>query len=47
MTVTRPPSADRPLVGVLWMLVTGLNFVMVTALVKAVGGRIPAAESAF
>ena len=29
------------------MLVTGLNFVMVTALVKAVGGRIPAAEGAF
>lgn len=29
------------------MLVTGLNFVMVTALVKYVGGRIPAAEGAF
>ncbi len=29
------------------MLVTGLNFVMVTAMVKTVGGRIPAAESAF
>lgn len=47
MTTTRAPSADRPVVGVLWMLATGLNFVMVTALVKAVGGRIPAAESAF
>jgi drug/metabolite transporter (DMT)-like permease len=29
------------------MLATGLCFVMVTALVKIVGGRIPAAESAF
>jgi drug/metabolite transporter (DMT)-like permease len=29
------------------MLVTGLNFVAVTAIVKHVGGRIPAAESAF
>jgi drug/metabolite transporter (DMT)-like permease len=40
-------SEPRPLVGILWMLVTGLNFVMVTAMVKTVGGRIPAAESAF
>lgn len=47
MTQTRAPSADRPVAGVLWMLVTGLNFVMVTALVKHVGGRIPAAEGAF
>ncbi|RDD64544.1 DMT family transporter [Thalassococcus profundi] len=29
------------------MVVTGLCFVMVTALVKLLGGRIPAAESAF
>ena len=29
------------------MLATGANFVMVTAIVKHVGGRIPAAESAF
>lgn len=29
------------------MLVTGLNFVAVTAIVKHVGGRIPAAELAF
>ncbi|OIP83642.1 MAG: EamA family transporter [Rhodobacterales bacterium CG2_30_65_12] len=47
--MSAPPSlhAQRPLVGVLWMLATGFNFVMVTALVKHVGGRIPAAESAF
>ncbi|MHA6325784.1 DMT family transporter [Roseivivax sp. CAU 1753] len=39
--------AQRPLQGILWMIVTGLCFVMVTALVKTLGGRIPAAESAF
>ena len=42
--ITREP---RPVAGVLWMVATGLNFVMVTALVKHVGSRIPAAESAF
>jgi drug/metabolite transporter (DMT)-like permease len=47
--MSAPPflHTGRPLAGVLWMLATGLNFVMVTALVKHVGGRIPAAESAF
>ena len=35
------------LAGVGWMVVTGLCFVMVTALVKVLDGRIPAAESAF
>lgn len=39
--------AKRPLAGVFWMLATGLLFVAVTAMVKHVGGRIPAAESAF
>ena len=39
--------ANRPLAGVFWMIVTGLCFVAVTALVKLLGGRIPAAESAF
>ncbi len=47
MTDARALSYQRPIVGVLWMLVTGLNFVMVNAIVKHVGGRIPAAESAF
>ncbi|WP_127115053.1 DMT family transporter [Shimia sediminis] len=37
----------RPLVGVFWMLVTGACFVAVNALVKFLGGRIPAAEAAF
>ncbi|WP_425098639.1 DMT family transporter [Tropicibacter sp. S64] len=40
-------TAQRPGVGIFWMVVTGLCFVAVTALVKALGGRIPAAESAF
>nr|WP_234984241.1 DMT family transporter [Roseivivax jejudonensis] len=40
-------QANRPVAGILWMIVTGFCFVMVTALVKTLGGRIPAAESAF
>ena len=40
-------STHRPVVGVLWMLVTGAQFVAVTALVKHIGSRIPAAEAAF
>ncbi|RMH45249.1 MAG: DMT family transporter [Alphaproteobacteria bacterium] len=49
-TATRTAAAEapsRPLWGVFWMVVTGLNFVAVTALVKHVGPRLPAAESAF
>lgn len=38
---------QRPLVGVAWMVVAGLCFVGVTALVKLNGTRMPAAESAF
>ncbi len=38
---------NRPLVGVFWMVVTGLNFVAVTALVKHVGADVPAAQGAF
>ncbi|MFY0692130.1 MAG: DMT family transporter [Paracoccaceae bacterium] len=37
----------RPLAGVIWMLVTGLNFVAVTAIVKHVGDGLPAAQAAF
>lgn len=37
----------RPLVGIFWMLVTGLCFITVTALVKYLGPRIPPAEAAF
>lgn len=39
--------APQPLHGVFWMVVTGLLFVGVTATVKLVGPRLPAAESAF
>lgn len=46
MTRLEPPAA-RPVAGIFWMLVTGLCFVGVTALVKFLGPRIPAAEAAF
>ncbi|GGG65870.1 peptide ABC transporter permease [Salipiger pallidus] len=38
---------SAPVRGILWMVVTGLCFVGVTALVKVLGGRVPAAQSAF
>ncbi|MHA6262771.1 DMT family transporter [Arenibacterium sp. CAU 1754] len=41
------PRTPRPLVGIFWMLFTGLCFVAVTALVKYMGDRIPAPEAAF
>ncbi|WP_283254973.1 DMT family transporter [Marivita sp. GX14005] len=47
MNTARPASSVNPVRGILWMVVTGLCFVAVTALVKSLGGRIPAAESAF
>ncbi len=37
----------RPLVGILWMILTGLNFVAVTAVVKHLGNEVPAAQAAF
>ncbi|WP_323771146.1 DMT family transporter [Antarctobacter sp.] len=40
-------NLQSPARGVFWMVVTGLCFVAVTALVKSLGQRIPAAESAF
>ncbi|MFZ5965115.1 DMT family transporter [Thalassococcus sp. BH17M4-6] len=40
-------AQQRPVVGILWMVVTGLCFVAVTALVKVLDGRVPAAEGAF
>lgn len=40
-------AQDRPLLGVFWMVVTGLNFVAVTALVKHIGSDVPAAQGAF
>lgn len=38
---------NQPLMGIIWMLLTGLCFVAVTALVKFLGSRIPPAEMAF
>lgn len=40
-------AQDRPIAGTLWMVVTGLNFVAVTAIVKHVGSDVPAAQAAF
>ena len=40
-------TLSRPAIGEFWMLVTGLCFVAVTALVKVLGPRIPAPEAAF
>lgn len=40
-------GASNHLRGLFWMVVTGLLFVAVTALVKSLEGRIPAAEAAF
>ncbi len=40
-------TSANPVKGIFWMIVTGLCFVAVTALVKTLGGRVPAAESAF
>ena len=41
------PAQSRPVVGILWMLFTGLMFVAVTAVVKHVGDDVPAAQAAF
>ncbi|KIN66971.1 Permease of the drug/metabolite transporter (DMT) superfamily [Sulfitobacter donghicola DSW-25 = KCTC 12864 = JCM 14565] len=35
------------MVGIFWMLVTGFAFIMVTALVKTMGPRLPSGEAAF
>ena len=44
--ITTPPDS-RPLLGMFWMLLTGLCFVAVTALVKYLGDDLPAAQQAF
>uniref|UniRef100_UPI0035641552 EamA family transporter n=1 Tax=Aquicoccus sp. TaxID=2055851 RepID=UPI0035641552 len=44
MEVARAP---RPVAGVMWMVLTGVLFVGVTAMVKVLGTRIPAPEAAF
>ena len=38
---------SRPVLGIFWMVVTGLMFVAVTAIVKHVGSDVPAAQAAF
>lgn len=51
MSELQPPlreaQAPRPLAAILWMVVTGILFVAVTATVKHGGQDLPAAESAF
>ena len=42
-----PAPNNRPLAGAFWMLITGLSFVAVTAIVKHVAQDLPAPESAF
>lgn len=39
--------ASRPVAGVFWMVVTGLMFVAVTAIVKYLGQDVPASQAAF
>ena len=39
--------ASRPMLGIFWMVLTGLMFVAVTAIVKYIGSDLPAAEAAF
>ena len=40
-------TTSRPTLGIFWMVLTGLNFVAVTAIVKHVGSDVPAAQGAF
>lgn len=40
-------ASGRPVAGIVWMLLTGLCFVAVTAIVKYLGTELPAAQSAF
>ncbi|MFQ3184043.1 MAG: drug/metabolite transporter (DMT)-like permease [Alteromonas macleodii] len=40
-------NQNRPVVGIVWMVLTGLNFVAVTVIVKHIGSDVPAAQSAF
>ena len=40
-------TQSRPVVGIFWMVVTGLMFVGVTAVVKHIGSDVPAAQAAF
>jgi len=42
-----PQKQSNPVLGVFWMVITGLMFVGVTAVVKHVGSDVPAAQAAF
>ena len=42
-----PAKQSRPVVGIFWMVFTGLMFVAVTAVVKHIGSDVPAAQAAF
>lgn len=46
-TQAYPAATPSPVLGVFWMLVTGLCFVTVTALVKYLDNAVPAAQAAF
>ena len=41
------PKTRRDLTGIAWMVVTGLNFVAVNGIVRALGDSLPAPQSAF
>ena len=41
------PAPKSPLIGIVCMALTGLNFVAVTAIVKHVGSAVPPAQAAF
>lgn len=47
MRISWFPTLSNPAAGVFFMLLTGVNFVAVTAIVKHVGTALPAAEAAF
>jgi drug/metabolite transporter (DMT)-like permease len=40
-------TATRTTLGIFWMVLTGLNFVAVVAIVKYIGSDLPAAQAAF
>lgn len=46
-SATHRMTAQAPLRGILWMVVTGLCFVAVTAIVKHIGSELPAAQAGF
>lgn len=47
MNAMNSEAHHNPLAGIFWMILAGVLFVGVTALVKLLGTRLPAAESAF